>query len=64
MDIKSDSEMALELLMHKKLREMDIDQLYHHLKDPVVMNKVNDAQRMVLIDIKETGQWGSIYEIE
>lgn len=62
MDIKQDPKMALELLMHNRLREMDVDELYHHLKDPVVMNKVNEAQRAVLVDIKANGTWGSIYE--
>ena len=61
-DIKQDPNMALELLMHKRLLNMDVDELYHHLKNPDLMNKVNEAQRMVLIDIKNDGEWGSIYD--
>ena len=62
MDIKKDINMAVELMMHESLLQMDVDELYHHLKDPRIMNKVNEAQRMVLIDIKGNGEWGSIYE--
>lgn len=52
-----------EILVHKMLLEMDVDQLFHHMKDPRLFNKIKEAERQVITVIKSGEEtWGSIYE--
>ncbi|AUR84412.1 coil containing protein [Vibrio phage 1.055.O._10N.286.55.E9] len=61
-EIENQPEMFGEIATHSLLLSMDDDELFHHLKDPAVMNKVIKAQREVMSECKAGLPWGSIYE--
>lgn len=53
-----------EQRIHQLLLEMDVDQLYHHLKNNDLMNKFVQAKRMVNIDYYSGDNLGCIYDNE
>ncbi|AUR84140.1 coil containing protein [Vibrio phage 1.049.O._10N.286.54.B5] len=61
-EIENQPEMFGEIATHSLLLAMDDDELFHHLKDPAVMNKFIKAQRQVMSECKAGVPWGSIYE--
>lgn len=59
----NDEDTLREIETHKLLLEMDEDELYHHLMNPVLFSKFS-AAAMNVRTVIQSGEykWGSIYE--
>lgn len=60
--VEAQPEMVGEIATHALLLNMEDDELFHHLKNPVLMNKFVEAKRKVMADVAAGVPWGSIYE--
>ncbi|AUR86188.1 hypothetical protein NVP1083O_42 [Vibrio phage 1.083.O._10N.286.52.B9] len=61
-DERIERDLKSEIDTHKMLLEMDVDELYHHLLNPVLFNKVAKARSEVLAHVNKNNEWGSCYE--
>lgn len=61
-EIEAHPEMLGEISTHHLLLAMDDDELFNHMKDPAIFNKVDKVRKDVLADVAGGSKWGSIYE--
>ncbi len=61
MNASCEPEILGEIATHDLLLLMDDDELFHHMLDTKLFNKIVDARKRVLSHVR-IYEWGSIYE--